>query len=113
MAERILRIHAAFSVNYLAAGFLVIGVAIDVGDAGGGAIEAAAEKTVLHLFAQLRWHRLPAMLSELLLLHRIDGQARAGNGELNEEEHEQNDHVLRRESIGLRSKPSRETVISI
>lgn len=49
------------------------------------------------MFTHLRWHRLPALLGELLLLLGIDSQAGAGNGELNKEQHEQNDHVLHRD----------------
>lgn len=87
-AQRILRVGTALSIDYLAAGLLAIG------DAVAGGIEAAAKEAVLHLFTQLGWHRLPALLGELLLLLGVNGQTGAGNRELDEEEHEQNDHVL-------------------
>jgi len=59
-------------------------------------VEAAAFQAVLHLFAHIRGHCHPSLLGELLLLLGIDGQTGTGNGELNQEQHEQNDHVLRR-----------------
>lgn len=92
VAQRILRVHATLLVHQFAAWLVGIGN----GDAAGGAggIEAAAKESILHMFTHLRWHRLPALLGELLLLLGIDSQAGASNGELNQEQHEQNDHVL-------------------
>lgn len=92
VAQRILRVDTTLFVHKFAA--WLVGIGNDDAAGGAGGIEAAAEESILHMFTHLRWHRLPALLGELLLLLGIDSQAGASNGELNQEQHEQNDHVL-------------------
>lgn len=115
VAQRILRVDTTLFVHQFAAWLVGIGD----GDAAGGAggIEAAAEESILHMFTHLRRHRLPALLGKLLLLLGIDSQAGASNGELNQEQHEQNDHVLyiggkRHRVKGNQYKPNRSVTLS-
>lgn len=106
MAQRILRVDTTLFVHQFAA--WLVGIGNDDAAGGAGGIEAAAEESILHMFTHLRWHRLPSLLGELLLLLGIDCQTGASNGELNQEQHEQNDHVLYIEGEG-RDKELRAT----
>lgn len=113
VAQRILRVDTTLFVYQFTAWLVGIGDEDAAGGAGG--IEAAAEESILHMFTHLRWHRLPALLGKLLLLLGIDSQAGASNGELNQEQHEQNDHVLfiggkRYRVKGNQYKPNRSVI---
>lgn len=57
-------------------------------------VESTAVKVVLHITFCLITGYLPALLGDCILLLGVDGEARAGQGELKQEQEEQDDHVL-------------------
>lgn len=59
-----------------------------------GRIESATFKRALDFLSNRCGHLVPSLLGELGLLLRVNGQTRAGDRELDQEQHEQYDHVL-------------------